>query len=156
MSGSNIVPLNTPIEESMLFQRVSAVIEGRKRQAAAYANREVFWRPTWKRRSSPSGKRSFWNSGRASRLSSAKNEPIGLILCPAANRVQLELLEMDRAGIAGAEFWAHLPPKDEFTSKINAIMAEAKERLDRRRGLPMGPSAKTPRYFYEPKDDADD
>jgi len=110
-----------------------------------------------------------------------ENEPIGLILCPTANRAQLELLEMDKAGIAVAEFWTHLPPKDEFTSKINAIMVEAKERLERRKGLPESSvkrsfkrleplnegvsenpenSVKRPvkrlDYFYEPKDDDDD
>ena len=87
---------------------------------------------------------------------SDENEPIGLILCPTANRAQLELLEMDKAGIAVAEFWTHLPPKDEFTSKINAIMVEAKERLERRKGLPPKSSVKRLDYFYEPKDDDSD
>jgi len=88
-----------------------------------------------------------------------ENEPIGLILCPTANRAQLELLEMDRAGIVVAEFWTHLPPQDEFTSKINAIMVEAKERLERRKGLPENSvkgSVKRLDYFYEKKDDDDD
>ena len=88
-----------------------------------------------------------------------ENEPIGLILCPTANRAQLELLEMDKAGIVVAEFWTHLPPQDEFTSKINAIMVEAKERLERRKGLPENSvkgSVKRLDYFYEKKDDDDD
>ena len=88
-----------------------------------------------------------------------ENEPIGLILCPTANRAQLELLEMDKAGIVVAEFWTHLPPQDEFTSKINAIMVEAKERLTRRKGLPENSvkgSVKRLDYFYEKKDDDDD
>ena len=88
-----------------------------------------------------------------------ENEPIGLILCPTANRAQLELLEMDKAGIVVAEFWTHLPPQDEFTSRINAIMVEAKERLERRKGLPENSvkgSVKRLDYFYEKKDDDDD
>ena len=45
MSNSNLVP-DTPIDETLHFQRVSAIIENRKHQAAAYVNREVtlmFW-----------------------------------------------------------------------------------------------------------------
>jgi len=88
-----------------------------------------------------------------------ENEPIGLILCPTANCAQLELLEMDKAGIVVAEFWTHLPPQDEFTSKINAIMVEAKERLARRKRLPENSvkgSVKRLDYFYEKKDEDDD
>jgi predicted nuclease of restriction endonuclease-like (RecB) superfamily len=82
-----------------------------------------------------------------------EGEPIGLILCPKANRGQLELLEMDRAGIAVAEFWTVCPPKEEFELKINEIMQEAKERLERRKSLPIGESRKQIEYFYESKDD---
>jgi hypothetical protein len=59
--------------------------------------------------------------------------PIGIMLCAAANRVKMELLEMDKAGIAVAEYWTRLPPKAEFEAKIKAIMIEAKERLERRK-----------------------
>ena len=90
-----------------------------------------------------------------------ENEPIGLILCPKANRGQLELLEMDKSGIAVAEFWTVMPPKAEFEKKINAIMQEAKERLERRRTFGSQSFLKTDiikqiDYFYEPKDDEDD
>jgi len=84
-----------------------------------------------------------------------ENEPIGLILCPHANRGQLELLEMDKSGIAVAEFWTVMPPKAEFEKKINAIMQEAKERLERRRTFPVGEIKKQIDYFYESKDDED-
>jgi len=85
-----------------------------------------------------------------------ENEPIGLILCPRANRGQLELLEMDKSGIAVAEFWTVMPPKAEFERKINDIMQEAKERLERRKMLPIGKNHKQIEYFYESKDDEDD
>ena len=84
-----------------------------------------------------------------------ENEPIGLILCPKANRGQLELLEMDKSGIAVAEFWTVLPPKSELERKINEIMKEVKERLERRKTLPAGSGDKQIEYFYEPKDDED-
>jgi len=83
-----------------------------------------------------------------------ENEPFGLILCPQANRGQLELLEMDKSGIAVAEFWTTLPPKREFERKINEIMQEAKERLERRKSLPAGKLQKQIEYFYESKDDS--
>jgi len=85
-----------------------------------------------------------------------ENEPIGLILYPRANRGQLELLEMDKSGIAVAEFWTVMPPKAEFERKINEIMQEAKERLDRRKTIPIGKIHKQIEYFYESKDDEDE
>ncbi|MDR3002339.1 MAG: PDDEXK nuclease domain-containing protein [Fibromonadaceae bacterium] len=81
-----------------------------------------------------------------------ENEPIGLILCPRASRGQLELLEMDKSGITVAEFWTAMPPKAEFERKINEIMQEAKERLERRKTFAVGQVSKQIEYFYEPKD----
>jgi predicted nuclease of restriction endonuclease-like (RecB) superfamily len=85
-----------------------------------------------------------------------ENEPVGLILCPKAGRGQLELLEMDKSGIAVAEFWTALPPKQELERKVNEIMREAKERLERRKSLPVGDVRKHIDYFYEPKDDEEE
>ena len=64
-----------------------------------------------------------------------ENEPIGLILCAEGNREQIELLEMDKAGIMVAQYWTALPPKAEFEKKIHAILAETRERLARRKLL---------------------
>jgi len=61
--------------------------------------------------------------------------PIGLILCAEASREQIELLEMDKAGIAVAEFWTNLPPKSEFEKLIKNILAETNERIERRKYL---------------------
>ena len=85
-----------------------------------------------------------------------ENEPIGLILCPQASRGQLELLEMDKSGIAVAEFWSVLPSKKDFERKVNEIMREAKERLERRKSLPIASTRRQINYFYESKDDNDD
>jgi len=81
-----------------------------------------------------------------------EKEPIGLILCPHASRGQLELLEMDKSGIAVAEFWTVMPPKREFERKINEIMQEAKERLERRKTFTVSEVRKQIEYFYESKD----
>ena len=65
-----------------------------------------------------------------------ENSPVGLILCTEASRNQIELLELDKAGIAVAEYWTSLPPKNLLEKKINEILTEAKERLERRKSLP--------------------
>jgi predicted nuclease of restriction endonuclease-like (RecB) superfamily len=82
-----------------------------------------------------------------------ENEPIGVILCPSSNRAVVELLEMDKSGIAVAEFWTVLPPKKEMEKKIAEILRDAKERLERRKLLPPRDSAGQVDYFYESKDD---
>ena len=82
--------------------------------------------------------------------------PIGIILCTEANRGQIELLELDKAGIAVAEYWTELPPKKQFERKIKEIMAEAKERLDRKKLFPKSDIQKQIDYFIEPKDEDDE
>ena len=83
-----------------------------------------------------------------------EESPIGIILCATANREKIELLEMDKAGIAVAEYWTHLPPKAEFATKIREIMEEAKERLERRKSMSKSDILRDIDYFIEPKDDA--
>jgi len=82
-----------------------------------------------------------------------ENEPIGIILCTKASRNQIELMELDKSGIAVAEYWTNLPPKEEFERKINEILIEAKERLERGKLLPKGKTQKQIDYFYDSKDD---
>jgi predicted nuclease of restriction endonuclease-like (RecB) superfamily len=62
-----------------------------------------------------------------------ENAPIGLILCAAASREQVELLEMHKDGIMVAEYWTELPPKEELERKIHSLLLEAKERQAQRR-----------------------
>ena len=82
-----------------------------------------------------------------------ENEPIGIILCTKASRNQIELMELDKSGIAVAEYWTNLPPKEDFERKIKEILIEAKERLERRRLLPTSKIKKQLDYFYDSKDD---
>ena len=77
--------------------------------------------------------------------------PIGIILCTSANRDKMEMLNMDKSGIAVAEYWTYMPPKAEFEKKIRMMMMEAKERLERRRSLPKEVSKRQIDYFYETK-----
>ena len=64
-----------------------------------------------------------------------ENEPIGLILCAQSDRDEVRLLEMDKAGIAVAEHWTALPPKEELEKRLRIIMAEAQEVMERRKQL---------------------
>ena len=82
--------------------------------------------------------------------------PIGIILCTAAEREKIELLELDKAGIAVAEYWTELPPKKQFELKIKEIMKEAKERLKRRKLFPSSDIQKEIDYFIDPKDGDDE
>jgi len=81
-----------------------------------------------------------------------ENVPIGIILCTEASREQIELMELDKEGIAVAEYWTNLPPKAEFERKISEILVETKERLERRKMLPNTQIQKEIEYFYEPYD----
>jgi predicted nuclease of restriction endonuclease-like (RecB) superfamily len=85
-----------------------------------------------------------------------ENPPIGLILCTEASRDQIELMELDKEGIAVAEYWTQLPPKTEFEQKISEIYTEAQERLSRRKLLTSSDVKREIDYFYEPKDDDDE
>jgi len=82
-----------------------------------------------------------------------EESPIDIILCASANREKVELLELDKEGIAVAEYWTHLPPKAELEAKIKTILVEAKERLERRKMLTEDNDLhKRINYFIEPKD----
>jgi hypothetical protein len=50
-----------------------------------------------------------------------ENAPIGLILCPTANREQVELLEMHKDGIMVVEYWTELPPKKRVRAKNSCV-----------------------------------
>jgi len=82
-----------------------------------------------------------------------ENPPIGIILCTTASRDQIELLELDKEGIAVAEYWTNLPPKEMLEHKIREILHEAKERLARRKLIPNSKIQKQIEYFFESKDD---
>jgi len=84
---------------------------------------------------------------------SHENPPIGIILCTTASREQIELMELDKEGIAVAQYWTELPPKAEFERKIKEILVQARERLNRRRLIASSDVTREIKYFYESKDD---
>jgi predicted nuclease of restriction endonuclease-like (RecB) superfamily len=79
--------------------------------------------------------------------------PLGLILCATSNQEKIEMLELDKSGIAVAEYWTALPPKAELEQKILDIMNQAEERLARRKSLNSNDLQREIDYFYEPKDE---
>ena len=88
-------------------------------------------------------------------MNEGENPSIGIILCTEASRDQIELLELDKEGVAVAEYWTQLPAKREFERKISEIYEEAKERLERRKLLPDN-KIRNVDYFYEPKEGDDE
>jgi hypothetical protein len=63
------------------------------------------------------------------------------------------MLELDKSGIAVAEYWTAMPPKAEFERKIREILEQAKERLERRKAMRNAEASREIDYFYEEKDD---
>jgi len=59
--------------------------------------------------------------------------PIGLILCAESSKEQVELLQVQKDGITVAEYWTELPPKAELERQLRSALAEARERIERRR-----------------------
>ncbi|MCL1882434.1 MAG: PDDEXK nuclease domain-containing protein [Defluviitaleaceae bacterium] len=81
-----------------------------------------------------------------------ENPPIGIILCAGGSREKIELMELDKEGIAVAQYWTHLPPKLEFEQKIIQIYTQARERLERRKLITTNVQREID-YFYELKEE---
>lgn len=55
--------------------------------------------------------------------------PLGIILCSGKKQEQVELLELDKAGIHVAEYLTVLPPREIFQKKLHEAMIQARARL---------------------------
>ena len=64
-----------------------------------------------------------------------EDKPIGLILCAETSREQVELLEMHKDGIMVAEYWTELPPKKALEEHLHKALIEAREMLERKKGM---------------------
>ena len=77
--------------------------------------------------------------------------PIGLILCAGKSEEQVELLQLEAAGIRVAEYLTELPPREMLERKLHDAMLLAREQLARRAELAkeappqLEPPAKAPR-----------
>ena len=54
--------------------------------------------------------------------------PLGLILCTEGSREQIELLQLDNAGIKVANYLTELPPKELLQAQLKKTLAEEKAR----------------------------
>ncbi len=55
-----------------------------------------------------------------------EESPLGLILCTEGNREQIELLQLDSAGIRVANYLTELPPKDVLIKQLQMSLEEAR------------------------------
>ncbi len=65
----------------------------------------------------------------ANELEPGEETPLGLLLCTEGSEEQIELLQLDKAGIKVAKYLTELPPRDVLMRQIHKSLAEAKERL---------------------------
>jgi predicted nuclease of restriction endonuclease-like (RecB) superfamily len=60
----------------------------------------------------------------------AEGQPLGIILCAGASTRQIELLELDAAGIHVAEYLTVLPPQDVLERKLQDAISAARLRFE--------------------------
>ncbi|MDR1512414.1 MAG: PDDEXK nuclease domain-containing protein [Propionibacteriaceae bacterium] len=61
-----------------------------------------------------------------------EDAPIGLILCTAADRDAIEMMELHKDNIVVAEYWTELLPKKQLEDRLKVLLREAQERVSRR------------------------
>lgn len=61
-----------------------------------------------------------------------EDPPLGIILCAGKKQEQIELLELDKAGIHVAEYLTELPPRELLQEKLHAAIVQARARLAQR------------------------
>ena len=61
-----------------------------------------------------------------------EDPPLGIILCAGKKQEQIELLELDKAGIHVAEYLTELPPRELLQEKLHAAIMQARARLAQR------------------------
>lgn len=62
-------------------------------------------------------------------MQSGEESPLGLILCAEGNNEQVELLQLENAGIKIAEYLTELPDKKILKQKLHATIEQNKKRL---------------------------
>ena len=56
--------------------------------------------------------------------------PLGLLLCTEGGNEQIELLQLDKAGIKVAQYMTELPPKELLQKQLQKSIIEAKARIE--------------------------
>ncbi|MDA3906860.1 MAG: PDDEXK nuclease domain-containing protein [Bacteroidales bacterium] len=60
----------------------------------------------------------------------SEESPIGLILCAAGSKEQIELLQLDKSGIRIAEYLLELPSKEILQKKLHKVIEIERKRLE--------------------------
>jgi predicted nuclease of restriction endonuclease-like (RecB) superfamily len=63
-------------------------------------------------------------------MQSGEDSPLGLILCAEGNNEQVELLQLENAGIKIAEYLTELPDKKMLKQKLHSTIEQNKKRLE--------------------------
>ena len=66
----------------------------------------------------------------AHEMEPGEDSPLGLILCTEGSEEQIELLQLDKAGIKVSQYLTDLPPRDVLLKQIKTSLADAKARLE--------------------------
>ena len=66
----------------------------------------------------------------AHEMEPGEDSPLGLILCTEGGEEQIELLQLDKAGIKVAQYLTELPPRDVLLRQIQQSLTNAKTRLE--------------------------
>ena len=59
-----------------------------------------------------------------------EESPLGLLLCTEGGEEQIELLQLDKAGIKVAQYMTELPPREVLIRQIQKSLEAAKARFD--------------------------
>lgn len=59
--------------------------------------------------------------------------PLGLLLCSEGSEEQIELLQLDKAGIQVAQYYTELPPKHLLIEQLQKQIALAKQRIENKK-----------------------
>lgn len=57
--------------------------------------------------------------------------PLGLMLCAESGQEQIELLQLDKAGVRVAKYLTELPPRRVLEKQLHKAVAQARERVER-------------------------
>jgi predicted nuclease of restriction endonuclease-like (RecB) superfamily len=68
-------------------------------------------------------------------MQTGEETPLGLILCAEGNNEQVELLQLENAGIKIAEYLTELPDKKILKQKLHATIEQNKKRLESQKDL---------------------
>jgi hypothetical protein len=63
-------------------------------------------------------------------MQQGEKKPIGLILCAEGSSQQIELLQLDKAGIKVAQYLTELPDKKLLQQKIQQAITISKQQLE--------------------------